>query len=247
MDQRSMNDDLASVASTNATNFRRVTVADNRAVEEGIRAGNINISNVQNTNIVTVGFSSDNQESIRRHQELQRKYELDRQARNIRLPTTDADIKAGLRELGEPAELLSEQTIERSERLRLAILKYVEREGRLPSLPTPNRIEQAREVEEEFYTPGSAELKSARIEIAKYSIPLTAYRLEKSRRQRLISDRLDDELKYEAYISTIGEYDIVASQYADERCVSRGDLSYDNQFYATSGWSGDCKVWGIPD
>ena len=36
------------------------------------------------------------------------------------------------------------------------------------------------------------------------------------------------------------------SQYADERCVSRGCLSPDETMLATSGWSGDCKIWGIP-
>jgi len=90
-------------------------------------------------------------------------------------------------------------------------------------------------------------LRLARIEIAKYSIPLAAYRLDYTRRQRLVTDRLDDELKYADYIQKFGEYEMMASQYADERCVSRGDLSWDNQLYATSGWSGDCKVWGIPE
>ena len=29
--------------------------------------------------------------------------------------------------------------------------------------------------------------------------------------------------------------------------MSRGTLSPDETLFATSGWSGDCKVWGIPD
>jgi U4/U6 small nuclear ribonucleoprotein PRP4 len=29
--------------------------------------------------------------------------------------------------------------------------------------------------------------------------------------------------------------------------VSRGCLSPCEEFYATSGWNGECKVWGIPD
>lgn len=247
MDRRDITDDAFSVASTNVTAIRRVATTDARAVEEGIRAGNINIANEQNTSLVTMGFSSDNQESIRRHQELQRKYELERQARNVHIPTTDNEIKSRLRELGEPAELVNELTIERGERLRQAILRYVDREGRVPTFGGPNRVEQVKENDEEFYTVGSNELKLARIEIAKYSIPLTSYRLEKCKRQRLILDRLDDELKYEEYITSFGEYDIIASQYADERCVSRGHLSPDNELFATSGWSGDCKVWGIPD
>ena len=42
-------------------------------------------------------------------------------------------------------------------------------------------------------------------------------------------------------------YDIQESQYADTRCVSRGCLNPDESLFATSGWSGECKVWGIPD
>ena len=29
--------------------------------------------------------------------------------------------------------------------------------------------------------------------------------------------------------------------------MSRGCLSPCEEFYATSGWNGECKVWGIPD
>ena len=37
------------------------------------------------------------------------------------------------------------------------------------------------------------------------------------------------------------------SQSADERCVSRGCLSPDEELFATAGWSGTCRVWGVPD
>lgn len=240
-------EDLSSVASTNITGTKRVNIYDERGVEAGIRAGHINISNPQNTNIVTVGFSADNQENIRRHQELQRKYELERQARGVSIPTSDLEIKSRLRELREPITLFNEGVIERGERLKQAVIKFIDREGRMPSFTSVNRTKQAVAEDEEFYTPGSADLRIARLEIAKYSIPLAAYRLEYCRRQRLISDRLEEEHKYDEYINSFGEYEIVASQYADERCVSRGDLSYDNELFATAGWSGDCKVWGIPD
>ena len=42
----------------------------------------------------------------------------------------------------------------------------------------------------------------------------------------------------------------MASQYADERAVSRGDIleiSEDNILVGVSGWSGECKIYGLPD
>ena len=51
----------------------------------------------------------------------------------------------------------------------------------------------------------------------------------------------------ERLANSIGPYAVQESQYADDRCVSRGALSPDEELYATSGWSGICRVWGVPD
>ena len=48
-------------------------------------------------------------------------------------------------------------------------------------------------------------------------------------------------------MNAIGKYDVIGSQYADDRCVARGHLSPDESLFATAGWSGNCKIWGIPD
>lgn len=53
--------------------------------------------------------------------------------------------------------------------------------------------------------------------------------------------------KLEEFINGIGPYTVQESQYADDRCVSRGCISPDEELFATSGWSGVCRVWGIPD
>lgn len=240
-------DDM-SVASTTFTSSRRAQIGSDYALQEGIRAGNINIASDSNTTTVTMSFSNENQEYIRRHQEMQRKYDMERQARNVSIPTTDIEIKSRLRELREPITLFNEGILERGERLKEAILKFMTEKGRMPSFTSVGHSQASHTIEnEEFYTVGSAELKQARTEIAKYSLPLSNYRLAKSKRMRLITDRIDEELKYDEYVSEFKQYDIVASQYADERCVSRGDLSPNEEFYATAGWSGDCKVWGVPD
>lgn len=60
-------------------------------------------------------------------------------------------------------------------------------------------------------------------------------------------DRVREEREIDDYLNDIGPYEVCQSQYADDRCVSRGCLSPNEQLFATSGWSGVCKVWGIPD
>ena len=68
--------------------------------------------------------------------------------------------------------------MERQARLRDNILAYAEENQKMPSFAKP--LERHEEVkEEEFYTEGSADLRIARIEIAKYSVPLAAYRVER--------------------------------------------------------------------
>lgn len=209
-------DDLTSVASTNITGARRATVIDQAAVDEGIRAGNINLGD-NNTGMITVGFSQDNQEAIDRQRNLNQQYDLERQARNITIPTNDNEIKSRLRELRQPITLFDEGVVERGERLKKAIAIFMNEEGRMPSFTRPNEEADVVEKDEEFYIQGPEELKKARLEIAKYSIPLSTYRLECARRQRAEVDRIDDEFKYADYINNFGSYEMNATQYADER------------------------------
>ena len=51
----------------------------------------------------------------------------------------------------------------------------------------------------------------------------------------------------EEVANDIGPYLVQESQYADDRCVSKGTLSPDEELFATAGWSGICRVWGVPD
>ena len=90
---------------------------------------------------------------------------------------------------------------------------------------------------EVFYTEGCQELKSCRLKILKFSVAKSQYRLSQA------SEFTD----LEQVANGFGHYAVTESQYADDRSVSRGCLSPDEELFATSGWSGDCKVWGVPD
>ena len=99
-----------------------------------------------------------------------------------------------------------------------------------------------------FYTEGSQQLKEARLNIAKYSIPRAQKRLhEEQKRVTDITDYESEDRQLEDKLNSVANYDIKESQYADERCVSRGVFSPDQSMFGTSGWSGDCKVWTVPN
>lgn len=58
---------------------------------------------------------------------------------------------------------------------------------------------------------------------------------------------MQESIEYDDYLGKLDNFSIIASQYADNRCVSRGCFSPDYQLFGTSGWSNTCKIWGIPD
>ena len=68
-----------------------------------------------------------------------------------------------------------------------------------------------------------------------------------AKKKRVEKDRIVESAEYDQYISRFTEYKINASQYGDDRCIAKGCLSPDESLFATAGWSGLCKVWGIPD
>ncbi len=92
-----------------------------------------------------------------------------------------------------------------------------------------------------FYSEGDQVLKEARMQIAKFSLPRGQKRFDTTHTS------LIDLPSVEEYVNQIGPYEVQESQYADDRCVSRGSLSPDEELFATSGWSGICRVWGVPD
>ena len=65
------------------------------------------------------------------------------------------------------------------------------------------------------------------------------------KRSSITNHDIEDE-KLQEYLNSVGQYDIQESQYADDRCVSRGCFNSNEDLFATSGWSGDSKIWSIP-
>lgn len=56
-----------------------------------------------------------------------------------------------------------------------------------------------------------------------------------------------EEQQIEDFLNSIPHYEVKESQYGDERNVAKGVISPDQELFATCGWSGVCKIWGVED
>lgn len=93
-----------------------------------------------------------------------------------------------------------------------------------------------------FYTEGSLDLKNIRMEIAKFSLPRAAHRIEVAKKKFMEIDRIQEGIDYERYLTEIKEFEFVASQFVDDRGCTRGAISPDEKFYGISGVSGLCSI-----
>lgn len=104
--------------------------------------------------------------------------ELDakKSARRIAVPTKDLDVRARLREIGEPITLFGERPEDRRDRLRAlwsqarTSAAKVKDEAMDEDSEDSSDSEEEGEKEEEFYTEGTMELKAARTAIAEFSV-----------------------------------------------------------------------------
>jgi U4/U6 small nuclear ribonucleoprotein PRP4 len=173
-------------------------------------------------------------------------YKLKKLAKTFPLPTNDKEVKMRLRELGKPICLFGEKAPDRRERLKKEITAKVLAEGKLPTF---KKIEVIKEVKvednEEFYTEGSEELKQIRLDIARYSIPRSAYRLEVSKKKFMDLDRIQDSIDYGNYLERSKNFDLISSQIADDRGCSRGSLSPNDMLFGVAGRSGIATIYNV--
>ncbi|XP_075885130.1 U4/U6 small nuclear ribonucleoprotein Prp4 [Nelusetta ayraudi] len=208
------------------------------AVKAGIEAGNINISS---------GETLDLEERVNeRQQEALAAFERRRRARQITVSTDDAEVKAGLRALGEPITLFGEGPADRRERLR-NILSVVGPDALKKSRRDEERAKRSQdECHQTWYHEGSASLKEARIWLAKYSLPRAMRRLEAARAQKEVADSTM-VIKQQELHKSLRNLNNFCSQIGDDRPISFCHFSPDSKMLATASWSGLCKLWSVPD
>ncbi|XP_028318360.1 U4/U6 small nuclear ribonucleoprotein Prp4 [Gouania willdenowi] len=208
----------------------------NNAVKEGIEAGNINISSGEYLEI-------EERVNERQHEALA-EFERRRRARQITVSTDDAEVKAGLRALGEPITLFGEGPADRRERLR-GVLSVIG-----PDALRRKDEERAKrshgECQQTWYHEGPASLKEARLWLARYSLPRATKRLEAARALKETPDPSRTVRQQELH-QGLRNLNNFCSQIGDDRPISFCHFSPDSSMLATASWSGLCKLWSVPD
>ncbi|KAL6777052.1 PRP4 [Auxenochlorella protothecoides x Auxenochlorella symbiontica] len=169
-----------------------------------------------------------------KQQEIMQELELRRRMKTVVVPTNDGEVRRLLRELGEPITLFGEREMERSDRLRKI---YALNDYAAPSGLTLEPAAQLVSQKEIFYTEGSDQLKSARLQIAQESLKRAARRLH-SERQRMEANGHGDqeELPLRHLINQVSEI-------GDDRPIVGCVFSPDGSQLLTGSWSGAVKIW----
>ncbi|XP_030062372.1 U4/U6 small nuclear ribonucleoprotein Prp4 isoform X2 [Microcaecilia unicolor] len=208
------------------------------AVKAAIEAGNINI---------TSGESFDLEEHISERQaEVLAEFERRKRARQINVSTDDSEVKACLRALGEPITLFGEGPAERRERLR-NVLSVVGADALKKTKKDDEKSKKSKEeYQQTWYHEGPNSLKTARLWIARYSLPRALRRLDEARKQKEIPESTRTSQKQELHKSlrTLNNF---CSQIGDDRPISFCHFSPNSKLLATACWSGLCKLWSVPD
>ncbi|XP_040014303.1 U4/U6 small nuclear ribonucleoprotein Prp4 [Xiphias gladius] len=214
------------------------TTTGSDGVKAGIEAGNINISS---------GETLEMEERVsERQQEALAEFERRRRARQITVSTDDAEVKAGLRALGEPITLFGEGPADRRERLR-SVLSVVGPDALKKSRKDEERAKRSQdECQQTWYHEGSASLRDARLWLAKYSLPRAMRRLEAARAQRDVAEATRTIRQQELHKS-LRNLNNFCSQIGDDRPISFCHFSPNSKMLATGSWSGLCKLWSVPD
>ncbi|XP_046366916.1 U4/U6 small nuclear ribonucleoprotein Prp4-like [Haliotis rufescens] len=208
------------------------------AIEAGIEAGNINI---------TEGGHFDIDEAEAESQaEVLAQFEKRKRARQIQVSTDDSEVKANLRQLGEPICLFGEGPAERRERLRQLLARLGEDAVKKKK---EEKLQEQRKKEEEnitWYHEGTDSLKDARYWLSDYSIPRAKERVGRERSHKL-TPTAQKNAQMQELQKRIRSVTNDCSQIGDDRPLSYCQFSPDSQMLAVASWSGLCKLWSIPD
>lgn len=89
------------------------------AIAIAIKSGNVNIGG--STNVEVLDLNEESRKSQLQHADLLRRYEAQKRARSIAVPTAIDEVKMRLRELGHPVTIFGENHADRRERLKEVI------------------------------------------------------------------------------------------------------------------------------
>lgn len=210
---------------------------DDNISKEVSASGNVNVGDE---------YMELEEEINREKQQLLEEFERRKKARQINVSTDDCEVKAVLRQIGEPICMFGEGPADRRERARQVLARLGE-----DALKKKKQQEEKQEVKEKltqktWYHEGTENLKKAREWIVSYSIPKAKTRLDRARKDKEEPASLKNAKKQEQY-KKLRSLNINCSQIGDTRPLSFCQFSPDSKMLATSSWSGLCKLWSVPD
>lgn len=188
---------------------------------------------------------NNDQQQLRVNEEQVKLFNMKKIAKSIPLPTTDAEIKLKLREIGEPIIIFGEKPYERSDRLKQSIESLIIKHKGIPDFLFKAISHNYQQQDEEFYTEGNTLLLEARKKIVMYSLPRSAYRIEKAKSQFLDYDKDKEKEDNNKLFDSLKNFEFTLSQIGDERGCSHGMLCPDGNLYGVAGWSGVCNIFSI--
>ncbi|GAA54394.1 U4/U6 small nuclear ribonucleoprotein PRP4 [Clonorchis sinensis] len=194
-------------------------------------------------------------------QEAVRQMDLRKKARQLQVSTEDSEVKAYLRQLGEPICLFGEDGADRRERLRM-LLVISGGPAQRPPLPVPatsttaaaagtdsgtTSFQPGKDDNTVWYHQGPASLADARMWIAEYSLNRAKQRLDQTRKHYEEMPAALRKARLQEYHKTLNQFGLLCSQVGDVRPLSMCRFSPDGKQLATASWSGLCRVWSVPD
>lgn len=172
-------------------------------------------------------------------------FEQRKKARKVNVSTDDAEVKRNLRQLNEPICLFGEGPAERRNRLRELLAAGGEVAIPQRTIDEEDRRPNQRE-ESTWYHEGPDSLRKARFWIAHYSLPRAKMRLEQSR--ELLNIPTDTKAcRMVELQKKIQGLVPICSQVGDVRPISNCAFNADSSLLVTASWSGQCKLWSVPD
>ncbi|WRT65074.1 uncharacterized protein IL334_002016 [Kwoniella shivajii] len=176
--------------------------------------------------------------------------ELDRKKRfrKMAVPTDDKKVKERLRAYGEPITLFGEGPGDRRDRLKY-IQEQIQQARGTDGMDVDDDSDESSDEEDEegeFYTEGSDALLEARRKLARYSLSKARTRIARQRVEVGLPLGKIVNLRKSVF-SELKTFNNLGSQFGDDRPLSTIRFSPNGQYILTSSWTGDSKIWDLPN
>jgi len=220
------------------------------SIRAAIAAGNVNLAGA--AAVEQMELSEGSKRELEAHAAIIAKYETQKRARTMIVPTAVEDVKAQLRSLGHPVTLFGEGPFDRRERLK-EVLAQAELATEAASGSSSSSSFDSQQLQQEqqrmakkevIYTPASEELVAARKILSTFSFDRAHQRLHARRKVYTDSEtRSAEDAQVAGLQSHCKELAINLSAAAEERPLVSVRFSPTGSLLATGSLGGSVKLW----